>query len=136
MSVGLPIGLIFNLLEDAAIYKYFFEILLNAFGFPIQVYISDTISDQGSPLMKAIKDLGLDHIFCLRHWLVSSKKRGFLHKSETWFLQLMNTTSMCFLIIKIFNAFSSIVSLVIEFLSKIHLSSIISLTIILKLSIG
>lgn len=35
------------------------------------------MSDQGSPLKKAIKELGLDHIFCLRHLLVSLKKTRF-----------------------------------------------------------
>ena len=76
-NVGLPIGFTFSLVEDAAIYKDFFSIFQNAFGFPIQEYISVAMSDQGSPLKSAIKDLGLEHIFCLRHLLVSLKKTSF-----------------------------------------------------------
>ena len=66
-NVGLSIGFTFSLVEDSAIYENFFSIFQNAFGFPIQDYISVAISDQGSPLKKAINDLGLQHIFCLRH---------------------------------------------------------------------
>lgn len=76
-NVGLPIGFTFSLVEDSAIYKDFFNIFQNAFGFPIQNFISVAMSDQGSPLKSAIKDLGLEHIFCLRHLLVSLKKTPF-----------------------------------------------------------
>ena len=64
-------------MEDSAKYENFFSIFQIAFGFPIQDYISVAISDQESPLKKAINDLGLQHIFCLRHLLVSLKKNPF-----------------------------------------------------------
>lgn len=76
-NVGIPIGFTFSLVEDASIYKDFFAIFENSFGFRINDYINVAISDQGVPLKSAIIDLNMHHLFCLRHVMVNLKKTPF-----------------------------------------------------------
>lgn len=76
-GVGIPIGFQFGLVEDIPIYINFFEKFEETFGFKINDYITIAQSDQGGPLISAVSDLGMDHIFCLRQVLVSLKTSKF-----------------------------------------------------------
>lgn len=79
-NVGIPIGFSFSLTEDEDIYIDFFSIFQNVYGFPITQYIDVIQSDQGQALKSAVKKLGIKHIFCLRHFLVSLKKSQFSYQ--------------------------------------------------------
>ena len=70
-GIGIPLGFTFSLMEDEEIYLDFFTIFQNAFGFAKTQYIKVAESDQGGPLKTAVEKLGMRHIFCLRHLLVS-----------------------------------------------------------------
>ncbi|KAK8888504.1 hypothetical protein M9Y10_039583 [Tritrichomonas musculus] len=79
-NVGLPVGFQFGLTEDKKIYTDFFNNFKNSQGFPIEEYIRIIESDQGKSLIAAVEELGLHHLSCLRHFLVSLKRRKYSYQ--------------------------------------------------------
>lgn len=76
-NVGIPIGLQISLHEDTSIYTDFFENFENCFGFRIIDYINVAQRDQGKSQSAAIGQRGMQHLCCLRHFLVSLGKTKF-----------------------------------------------------------